>query len=52
VVAPAAALLPNALQPKTAIPMGIALAWLGFAVWMERRTVSIGSADRELVKSS
>jgi hypothetical protein len=52
VVAPLAALLPNAAQPKTAIPMGIALAWLGFAVWMERRTVAVGSADLELVTSS
>lgn len=52
VVAPLAALLPNAAQPKTAIPMGIALAWLGFAVWMERRTVAVGSTDRELVQTS
>src|ERR1700690_3997587 len=37
VLAPLAALLPNASQPKTAIPMGLALAWLGYAVWSERR---------------
>ena len=36
-LAPLAALLPNASQPKIAIPMGLALAWLGYAVWAERR---------------
>jgi hypothetical protein len=35
-LAPIAAALPNASQPKTAIPMGIALAWLGYALWSER----------------
>jgi len=35
-LAPVAALLPNASQPKTAIPMGSALAWLGYALWSER----------------
>ncbi len=38
VLAPLAALLPNASQPKTAIPMGFALAWLGYALWSEKRT--------------
>lgn len=33
----AAPLLPNASQPKIAIPMGAALAWLGYALWSERR---------------
>jgi hypothetical protein len=42
-LAPVAALLPNASQPKTAIPMGIALAWLGYALWTEQR-----KADLEL----
>jgi len=37
-LAPVAALLPNASQPKTAIPMGIALVWLGFALWSQPRT--------------
>jgi hypothetical protein len=36
-LAPAAALLPNAAQPKIAIPTGIALAWLGWSLWSERR---------------
>lgn len=35
-LAPVAALLPNASQPKTAIPMGIALVWLGYALWAEQ----------------
>ena len=37
VLAPIAALLPNASQPKIAIPMGFALAWLGYALWSEQR---------------
>jgi hypothetical protein len=36
-LAPAAAALPNASQPKIAIPAGLALAWLGYALWSERR---------------
>lgn len=36
-LAPAAAGLPNASQPKTAIPMGVALAWLGYALFTEKR---------------
>jgi hypothetical protein len=36
VLAPVAALLPNASQPKSAIPMGLALAWLGYALWSRR----------------
>ncbi len=34
---PAAALLPHAIQRFAAIPMGIALASLGYALWSERR---------------
>ena len=37
VLAPVAALLPNASQPKIAVPVGLALAWLGYALWSERR---------------
>jgi hypothetical protein len=36
-LAPAAVALPNASQPKIAIPAGLALAWLGYALWSERR---------------
>jgi hypothetical protein len=35
VLAPVAALLPNASQPKIAIPVGLALGWLGYALWSE-----------------
>jgi hypothetical protein len=31
-------LLPLAAQPKIAIPVGLALAWLGYALWSEQRT--------------
>jgi hypothetical protein len=34
---PAAALLPLERQPLVVVPVGIALAWLGYALWSERR---------------
>jgi hypothetical protein len=34
---PAAALLPHDIQRLAAIPVGLALAWLGYALWSERR---------------
>jgi hypothetical protein len=43
----AAALLPLEHQPKVAVPTGIALAWLGYALWSERRAhASEGVAGR------
>jgi len=36
-VAPVGALLPGELQRIAAVPMGLALAWLGYALWSERR---------------
>ncbi len=36
-VTPAAALLPHEIQRLAAVPMGAALAWLGYALWSERR---------------
>jgi hypothetical protein len=36
-VTPAAALLPHALQRLAGMPVGLALAWLGYALWSERR---------------
>jgi hypothetical protein len=33
---PAAALLPHAIQRLAAIPVALALAWLGYALWSER----------------
>ena len=40
VLAPIGALLPNASQPKLAIPVGIALAWLGYALWSEKQVTN------------
>lgn len=37
---PLAALLPLDLQPKVAVPVGIALIWLGYSLWSERRVNS------------
>jgi hypothetical protein len=45
VLAPVAALLPNGSQPKTAIPMGLAVAWLGYALWAEKRAEGIPERD-------
>jgi hypothetical protein len=36
-VTPAAALLPHTQQRLIGMPMGLAVAWLGFALWAERR---------------
>jgi hypothetical protein len=32
-----AALLPHEIQRLAAIPVALALAWLGYALWSERR---------------
>lgn len=37
-VTPAAALLPHAVQRFAAVPVAFAIAWLGYALWSERRT--------------
>ncbi len=37
VLAPLAAVVPNGAQPKAAVPVGLALVWLGYAVWSERQ---------------
>jgi hypothetical protein len=34
---PTAALLPHQIQRLAAVPMGLAVAWLGYALWSERR---------------
>ena len=34
---PLAALLPHEIQRLAGIPVGLALAWLGYALWSERR---------------
>jgi hypothetical protein len=37
VSSPAFALVPQALAPLAAVPVGLGLAWLGYALWSERR---------------
>ena len=51
VLAPIGAVLPNASQPKIAIPQGFALAWLGYALWSERPTQPLAPSSREPAKS-
>jgi hypothetical protein len=45
VLAPLAGLLPNASQPKVAIPVGAALAWLGYSLWSERHTEDLRTSQ-------
>ena len=40
-LAPATALLPHALEPLVAVPIGGGLAWLGYALWSERRAHAV-----------
>jgi hypothetical protein len=37
IIGPVAILFPPELQPKVAVPVGFALAWLGYALFAERR---------------
>jgi len=50
-LAPVAGLLPNASQPKIAIPVGVALAWLGYALWSDP-TVQTREVDSQQVAHS
>ncbi len=56
IVTPAAALLPHEIQRYAAVPMGIALAWLGYALWSERRSqglrTSRGQAEAHLLHTA
>ncbi len=46
---PAAALLPHAIQRMAAgVPMGIAIAWLGYALWSERREKSSNQLEQRI----
>lgn len=44
-LAPAAALLSLSARPKIAIPAGLALAWMGYALMTEHRTPAVDSED-------
>ena len=43
-LAPVAALLPFEYQSKVTIPVGLALIWLGYALWSERRATLASAA--------
>jgi len=45
-LAPVASLLPLTVQPKILIPTGLALAWLGYALMVERQKPSADLNDR------
>ncbi|MFN8484250.1 MAG: hypothetical protein U0768_14530 [Anaerolineae bacterium] len=40
ILTPAAALLPHEMQRFAAVPVAVALAWLGYALWSERPEVA------------
>jgi hypothetical protein len=46
-LAPVAALVPDGTQPKAAIPVGLALVWLGHAVWSERQEQASEAAAQQ-----
>ena len=47
ILTPAAALLPHEIQRLAAIPVGLALAWLGYALWIERRDPASEQASEQ-----
>jgi len=50
---PAAALLPHAVQRMAAgMPMGIAFAWLGYALWSESRQLLAGMDSRPVPQAA
>ena len=46
VLTPAAALLPHEIQRLAGMPVGIALAWLGYALWAEQRMKAAASSPQ------
>lgn len=44
VVTPAAALLPHHIQRYAAVPMGLAIAWLGYTLWTARPAAAVQPA--------
>ena len=52
VLAPLASQLPNAAQPKVAIPVGVALAWLGYALWSERHVQDLPTSQATRPKAA
>ncbi|MGX7678372.1 hypothetical protein ACSMXN_05710 [Jatrophihabitans sp. DSM 45814] len=45
-LAPVGALLSLAAQPKTAIPTGLAIAWLGYALMTERHEPAVARIEQ------
>jgi hypothetical protein len=41
VLSPMATLLPHQYEPLVAVPVGLALAWLGFSLWSEQRAPAL-----------
>lgn len=47
VLIPVGAVVPPAMQPKIMLPVGLAMAWLGYALFFERRAPALASAPCE-----
>ena len=41
ILSPLASLLPHEYEPLVAVPVGLALAWLGYSLWSERRAPAL-----------
>lgn len=46
-LAPVAALLPHATERLAAVPMGLAMAWLGYSLWSEQRETDMLTVARQ-----
>ena len=48
-LAPAAGLLSHEHQPKVVVPVGLALAWLGYALWADRGAHAAAPAPGQII---
>ena len=45
IITPVAALVPHALQRYAAVPMGLSMIWLGYALWSEHHPNKAANAS-------
>ena len=51
VLAPVGALVPPEFQPKIMIPVGLAIAWMGYALFSERRATALEAVPASSVRA-
>ena len=49
IITPAAALLPHALQRYAAVPMGLAMIWLGYSLWSEHHRNKVATPPGQAI---